>query len=192
MMRRGLRLRPFLEDLIEKTTIEFNRERRNGVRRREELPLCLQKESLLSEKDWVVIELMEKVLTDFEEALRMLEGDARRRMRKGGRVETYGNMWDVASTYEFLMDKLEEWKATAENYPDPEHFKININLGWDKLNDYSSVLCFGYPESSFALGLLREYVDRPKTAAMATGGKRHDQKAVGGRIQTIANTVNAR
>ncbi|PWI64602.1 hypothetical protein PCL_09496 [Purpureocillium lilacinum] len=136
MIRRGLKLRPFLEDLVEKTTIEFNRERRNGMRRKEEMPLCLREESLLSEKDWMVIELMEKVLVDFEEALRMLEGDAQRRIRKGGHVEAYGNMWDVASTYEFLMDRLEEWKATAENHPDPEHFKININLGWDKLNEY--------------------------------------------------------
>jgi hypothetical protein len=31
--------------------------------------LCLCEESLLSEKDWKVIELMDKVLVDFEEAL---------------------------------------------------------------------------------------------------------------------------
>jgi hypothetical protein len=140
MIRRALKLRPYLEDLVEKTAIEFNRERRNGTRRKEELPLCLREESLLSEKDWAVIELMEKVLVDFEEALRMLEGDGQKRLRKGGRVESYGNMWDVASTYEFLMDRLEEWKSTAEGYPDPEHFKININLGWDKLNKYYTKL----------------------------------------------------
>ena len=140
MIRRALKLRPFLEDLAEKTTIEYNRERRNGTRRKEELPLCLREESLLSEKDWTVIELMERVLIDFEEALRMLEGDGQRRLCKGGRAESYGNMWDVASTYEFLMDRLEEWKLTAESYPDPEHFKININLGWDKLSEYYSKL----------------------------------------------------
>jgi len=83
---------------------------------------------------------MDKVLLDFEEALRMLEGDAQSRVRKGGRIEAYGNMWDVASTYEFLMERLEEWKAAAENYPDPEHFRININLGWDKLNEYYTKL----------------------------------------------------
>lgn len=70
----------------------------------------------------------------------MLEGDAQRRVRKGGRIESYGNMWDAASSYEFLMDRLEEWKATSKNYPDPEHFKIDINLGWDKLNDYYTKL----------------------------------------------------
>lgn len=140
MIRRGLKLRPFLEDLVEKATIEFGRQRRSGVSRKEEMPLCAREESILGENDWKVIELMDRVLVDFEEALRMLEGDAQRRIRKGGRIEAYGNMWDVASTYEFLMDRLEEWKATAENYPDPEHFKININLGWDKLNEYYTKL----------------------------------------------------
>lgn len=47
----------------------------------------------------------------------MLEGDARRRILRGGHMEAYDDMWDVASTYEFLMDWLEEWKATAEVYP---------------------------------------------------------------------------
>jgi hypothetical protein len=129
MIRRGPKLRPFLEDLVEKTTIEFNGESRNNMRRKEGMPSCLCEESVLSEKDCMVIELMEKVLVDFEEALRMLEGNAKRRIRKGGGAETYRNIWDVASTYEFLIDRLEEWKVTAENHPNPEHFKININLG---------------------------------------------------------------
>ena len=83
---------------------------------------------------------MKKVLVDFEEALRMLEGDAQRQIRKGGHVEAYGNMWDVASAHVALMDRLEEWKAIAENYPDREHFKINIDLGWYRLNDYYTKL----------------------------------------------------
>jgi hypothetical protein len=140
MMRRALELRPFLEDLIEKVTLEFNKECRNGIKRKGEIPLCLCEESLLSENDWKVIELMDKVLVNFEEALRMLEGDAQSRVRRGGHIGAYGNMWDVASTYEFLMDSLEEWKAVAEDYPDPEHFKVNINLGWDKMNDYYTKL----------------------------------------------------
>jgi hypothetical protein len=43
------------------------------------MPLCLREERLLGVKDWKVIELMNKVLLDFEEALRMLEGDAQSR-----------------------------------------------------------------------------------------------------------------
>lgn len=109
MIRRGLELRPFLEDLIEKAIIDFSRERRNGVRRKNELPLCVREESILGENDWKVIQLMDSVLVDFEEALRMLEGDGQKRVREGGLTEAYGSMWDVASTYEFLMDRLEEW-----------------------------------------------------------------------------------
>lgn len=140
MIRRGLKLRPFLDELVEKATLEFSRERRSGLSRREEMPLCVREESILGENDWKVIQLMDSVLVDFEEALRMLEGDSQKRARRGGHIEAYGNMWDVASTYEFLMERLEEWKATAENYPDPEHFKVNINLGWDKLNEYYTKL----------------------------------------------------
>lgn len=62
-------MHPFFKDLIEKTIIKFNREHCNSIRRKEELLLCLYKESLLSEKDWVVIKLMEKVLINFKEAL---------------------------------------------------------------------------------------------------------------------------
>jgi hypothetical protein len=51
MMRRGLLLRPFLDDLVEKVMLDFNKECRNGARKREEMPLCLREESLLSEKD---------------------------------------------------------------------------------------------------------------------------------------------
>ena len=68
MIRQALKLRPFLEDVIEKTMIEFNRERRSSTRRKEELPFCLREDRLLSEKDWEVIESMEKFLIDFEEA----------------------------------------------------------------------------------------------------------------------------
>ncbi|KAH7459490.1 hypothetical protein FOMA001_g19960 [Fusarium oxysporum f. sp. matthiolae] len=38
------------------------------------------------------------------------------------------------------MAKLEEYKAFAADYPDPEHFRININLGWQKLNKYYTIL----------------------------------------------------
>jgi hypothetical protein len=101
-------LRLFLEDLVEKVTLKFNKECRNRAKRREEIPLCLREESLLREKDWKVIELMDKVLLDFEEALRMLEGDAWNRVHKGGRIEVYSNIWDITSTYKFLIERLEE------------------------------------------------------------------------------------
>ncbi|KAK9774562.1 putative HAT C-terminal dimerization domain-containing protein [Seiridium cardinale] len=126
--------------LIEQVVLDFRKSCRNGAGGKEELPLCLQEESLYGAKGWKFLDLLNEVLMDFEEALRMLEGDAQSRLRKGGRIEAYGNIGDAASTYEFLMDRLEDWKAIAEEYPDPEHFKVNIDLGWDKLNEYYTKL----------------------------------------------------
>jgi hypothetical protein len=80
------------------------------------------------------------VLVDFEEALLMLEGDAKNRVCKGGCIAAYGNIWDVATTYEYLLERLEQWKETAEYYPDPEHFKLNVNLAWKKLDKYYTLL----------------------------------------------------
>lgn len=48
------------------------------------------------------------------------------------------------------MDGLKEWKAVAKDNPDPEHFKANINMVWDKLNEWTD-----YPHlSQMALGSL--------------------------------------
>ncbi|KAM3465173.1 hypothetical protein MY5147_009348 [Beauveria neobassiana] len=56
---------------------------------------------------------MDSVLVDFEEAIRMLNGEDQKQV---GEV------------------------TTAKSYPDLEHFKININLDWDKLNEYYTKL----------------------------------------------------
>jgi hypothetical protein len=53
---------------------------------------------------------------------------------------SYGNIWDVIQGFEFLLDKLEGYKAMAAHFPDPEHFRININLGWQKLDKYYQLL----------------------------------------------------
>ncbi|RYC76707.1 hypothetical protein BFJ63_vAg20416, partial [Fusarium oxysporum f. sp. narcissi] len=69
-----------------------------------------------------------------------LEGDGIQRKRKRGWVGSYGNIWDVIQGFEFLKAKLEEYKAVAVDYSDAEHFRININLGWQKLNKYYTIL----------------------------------------------------
>jgi hypothetical protein len=45
-------------------------------------------------------------------------------------------MSDVLEGFEFLLSKLEEAKALIKNYPEPEQFAINVNLGWMKLDKY--------------------------------------------------------
>ncbi|KAJ4182279.1 hypothetical protein NW759_017138 [Fusarium solani] len=51
----------------------------------------------------------------------MLEGDGQIRKRK---------------SFEFLLEHPEHFKDIAKEFPDPEHFRININLGGQKLNEY--------------------------------------------------------
>jgi hypothetical protein len=53
---------------------------------------------------------------------------------------SYGNIWDVIQGFKFLLDKHESYKAMAEDFPDPEYFRININLGWQKLDKYYQLL----------------------------------------------------
>jgi hypothetical protein len=92
------------------------------------------------DKDWKVIELFTQVLDSFEETLPILEGDGAARVRKDGELKSFGNIWDVSQAFEFLLTELENWKSIAERYPDPEHFKININLSWKKLDKSYSKL----------------------------------------------------
>jgi hypothetical protein len=140
MMRRALILRPALEELVARQQLEWQRDQRNGKKAAAGLPYCLREESQLVDKDWKVIELFTQVLDSFEETLLILEGDGAARVRKDGEVKSFGNIWDVSQAFEFLLAELEDWKSTAEKYPDPEHFKININLGWKKLDEYYSKL----------------------------------------------------
>ncbi|KAL6406035.1 restless-like transposase [Ilyonectria robusta] len=70
----------------------------------------------------------------------MLEGDGQIRKRKRGWTGSYGNIWDVIQGFEFILEQLERFKDIAKDFPDPEHFRININLGWQKLNEYYEIL----------------------------------------------------
>ena len=103
------------------------------------LPRYLQKENHLSDNDWEVLYHLSRILTYFETVVKTLEGDGKVRSRreKYGRWSgSYGNVWDVVLAFEMLLNKLEEFKQLAEQFPDPKHFKIGINLAWQKLDEY--------------------------------------------------------
>lgn len=57
-------------------------------------------------------------------------------MQNPGFPGSYGNMWEVLQGFEFLLGELEHFKAVAGDFPDAEHFRIGINLAWDKLDEY--------------------------------------------------------
>ncbi|KAJ3453177.1 hypothetical protein MRS44_018832 [Fusarium solani] len=87
-------------------------------------------------RDWEALYHLEAILAVFETVVKTLEGDGHIRRRKQGWTSSYGNIWDVVLGYELLLNTLEEYKQLAADFPDPEHFRIGINLAWDKLDEY--------------------------------------------------------
>jgi hypothetical protein len=143
MIRRALLLRDYIERLIAHYRIEFvqqHKTKRGSLRKSATLPFICQPENQLSDKDWEVVEIFAQVLTYYEATIKMLEGDGQIRKRKRGWTGSYGNIWDVIQGFEFLLGQLERFKDIAKDFPDPEHFRININLGWQKLNEYYETL----------------------------------------------------
>ncbi|KFA77852.1 hypothetical protein S40288_09764, partial [Stachybotrys chartarum IBT 40288] len=144
MIRRALRLRPYLETLVLKHKQEW--EKVNLLKRSKRLkasaimPAICRDENKLNDKDWAVLGAFANILQSFEDAVKALEGDGIQRKRKQGYFESYGNVWDVIVGYEFLLAELEKAKAMVDQYPEPDHFRVNINLGWKKLDEYYNKL----------------------------------------------------
>ncbi|RKK68471.1 hypothetical protein BFJ71_g17788 [Fusarium oxysporum] len=137
-------LRPFVEQLVLKHRQQWeqdNRSRRTGNLRKsaKEPQICLE-ENQLTTNDWDVLDHLARLLGFYEDAVKTLEGDGQQRRRKRGWVGSYGNVWEVIQGFEFLLEVLEDYKKLASEIPDAEHFRININLGWEKLNKYYSRL----------------------------------------------------
>jgi hypothetical protein len=144
MIRRALKLRPYLETLVLKHKQEWEKDNTSKRSKRLKasaiMPAICRDENKLDDKDWAVLEAFGDILQSFEDAVKALEGDGIQRKRKQGHFESYGNVWDVIVGYEFLLAELEKAKAMVNQYPEPEHFKVNINLGWKKLDEYYNKL----------------------------------------------------
>ncbi|KAG6989601.1 hypothetical protein FocnCong_v021165 [Fusarium oxysporum f. sp. conglutinans] len=142
MIRRALRLKTSIELLLIKYKAQWedeNRSKKTGQVTQAKLakkPRILRDENQLTDKDWEVLYHLEAILTVFETVVKTLEGDGHIRRRKQGWTGSYGNIWDVVLGYELLLNTLEEYKQLAADSPDPEHFRIGINLAWDKLDEY--------------------------------------------------------
>ncbi|KID81255.1 restless-like transposase [Metarhizium guizhouense ARSEF 977] len=140
MIRRAITLRPYIEQLILKHRQQWeqdNRSKRTGnLRKSAKVPRICLEENQLTVRDWAVLEHLATLLGFYEDAVKTLEGDGQQRKRKRGWVGSYGNVWEVIQGFEFLLEVLEEYKQLASGMPDAEHLRININLGWEKLNKY--------------------------------------------------------
>ncbi|OBS17487.1 hypothetical protein FPOA_26474 [Fusarium poae] len=123
MIRRALLLKDFLEDLWYEQKSEWEglgREQTRG----EGLGYYL---------------LINEVLQHFEHVLITLEGDGQQRKRKEGYIGAYGCPWDTLLGYEYLLGKMEVYRLLPIDIRS-EHFKVNINLCWKKLDKYYSRL----------------------------------------------------
>jgi hypothetical protein len=144
MIRRALKIRPYLILLVVKYKQEWedeNRSKRTGqVRKSAKLPRICEEENKLTDSDWEALQCLEEILTHYENVVRTLEGDGQVRKRRRGFLGSYVNMWDVILGFEELLSKLEQYKLLAAGFPDAEKFRIGINLAWDKLEKYYSAL----------------------------------------------------
>ncbi|RYP17077.1 hypothetical protein DL767_010079 [Monosporascus sp. MG133] len=117
-----------------------NYTRGGRVRRGVTIPFILQAENQLTDHDWEVLKLTADILKYYEDAVMTFEGDGIRRLRKRGWIGSYGNIWDVIPSLEFLLDRLESFKARVEDLPDSRYMAANLNLAWLKLNEYYTKL----------------------------------------------------
>ncbi|RKK79354.1 hypothetical protein BFJ68_g17816, partial [Fusarium oxysporum] len=115
MIRRALKLRPYLETLVLKHKQEWDKDNTSKRSKRLKasaiMPAICRDENKLGDKDWTVLEAFGDILQSFEDAVKALEGDGIQRKRKQGYFESYGNVWDVIVGYEFLLAELEKAKA---------------------------------------------------------------------------------
>ncbi|CAJ2508420.1 Uu.00g134460.m01.CDS01 [Anthostomella pinea] len=139
MIRRALRLRPYLEQVISKWRQiweQENKTKKGEVRKSAKLPKICQPDNQLTESDWEALENYQTILSYYEDAVKTLEGDGIARKRKRGYVGSYGNIWDAIHGYEFILKQLERYVVMAEALPDSVQFRIGVNAAWHKLKEY--------------------------------------------------------
>ena len=143
MIRRAIRLRSHLDALKVKFQRQWedeNRGRNGVVRASATLPAFLDEANWLTDTDWVAIGHIERLLTIYEDVLKDLEGDGQVRRRKHGFEGSYGNIWDVFPSYEYLLAQLGQYKDLADSIPDPVQFKAGVNAAWELINKYYTKL----------------------------------------------------
>ena len=144
MIKRAIKLRQYIEYTRVKYQQEWNNEhtssRTGALRPSAKLPPFLQPCNQLSDADWQALGRISIILKDFEDCLIQLEGDGQVRRRSSGFEGSYGNIYHYLSGFEFILQKLEQYKEDARNYPDPIEYSVGINAAWAKVNNYYTTL----------------------------------------------------
>ena len=106
-------------------------------RKKVPLPPPVVAAGALNDYDWGVINNYIEILSPIRDATKMLEAR--------GRSGLHGAIWEVIPTLDWLLKLFEEKKdrvvnATLDDYPDQDaiedHYAINLNRGWLKLQKY--------------------------------------------------------
>ena len=136
---RAIELQEPLNDYIQCKIGEYKRnaapKRRERARKPPKARLFIE-EGGLEAKDWATIAEYVELLMPFKEATEWLQGR--------GKYFRHGAIWEVLVTFEWLLSRLEELKATLididyEDEDAPEdHLKTNCNIAWAKINEYYS------------------------------------------------------
>jgi hypothetical protein len=118
------------------------RKTKDGTQKKgKRLPLCLEEQSRLTVADWNVIDAFIELLEHFENTILIFEGDGQTRERAGHHFEeSYGNITDVLMTYEYLLSNLKKAKGKIDQYAEPDHFRVHVQLAWEKINEYYNKL----------------------------------------------------
>ena len=98
MIQRALTLRPLLDILLLEYKHEWQQQNvtKNGILKKGKVPpRILDDDSKLTDRDWVILQKFNDLLSDFETVVRTLEGDGQTRTRRDGFKGAYGNIWDV-------------------------------------------------------------------------------------------------
>lgn len=139
MIRRALKLRRYFDLLVVEYRVEWKQEaltRKGNLRKGKNMPRIFKPDGQLSDSDWIALERIAEILASFESVVKVLEGDGQIRRRKHGFEGSYGNSWEVLLGFEHILGVLEKAKMEVESFPDPEQFRISINLAWEKLDKY--------------------------------------------------------
>lgn len=126
---RALYLQAPIDEFVQEISDEYD----NYVRRMtlKSQPLKRQRLSVvddrLSADDWATISSYQDMLQPLKEATLLLQGNA------GGK---FGAIWQVLPTFEKLLLHFEGLRVQYPVGKTASHFSTNINLGWQKLNEY--------------------------------------------------------
>lgn len=144
MIKRALQLRQYIEITRTKYNREWTSQHTSNVtgalrsHASQHIPTFLQPANQLTDSDWDALTRIASILSDFEDCLIRLEGDGQIRRRSGGFEGSYGNIYEYLSGFEFILQKLEQYKDDLDNHPEPAQYGIGVNAAWGKINDYYS------------------------------------------------------